>query len=1136
MPEADSKIISRWDECYETYRELSSPPPDVEPRMLEISYPSPDNGEPIHEVIFEDPVKDDSEIRLLVPLRAILSLKRLCERDFERFRAASSVLSDCRVAYYKELQYLREQLQAATRTETPATMMMDDYVKNYEVYWFNPPSYVDEELKDFLQTCIRWTNKQLIEENYKLRCQAEGVHVERPGDQSTSLDDLIAKVGVKRLVQRIYDKIKGDEKLLAEFEAAIVEMARGFDGGEREEEPKEKVQKVQRVVEKEAPVEYKPDPGMLEELEVLRKKVRDGEDLKTKYLELQQQYDEAIKDWEADGAKAASASELERLLAEERAQSAKLQSQLASSSKPAPKPAVDPEITQLHDHLPKLADRIRACAVQISDGTAPFLGKGKAGASSSPSKSDSGPDDVAGASSRIAGGRGTLFSKSGGASQLQDAVTMLEDAMAKLKPTESAMEKELRERLRRAHEDNSKLKDVTRQLESELKAEREKLNRQVTPVVQQEEPQGNPELEAECDRLRTELQSLGGKLKSAQDANRELRGRVEELQTVVMRKDAKIYELKEECKRLKHKAGEPVDDDSDDEAEGDDSDIPDWMKAYWRRVKHSVKPRWMLLNEDASCANIKREHIISSRLMFSSGRIVDAQLALEFLRRQAVADEAFTGEPSPGPLNVRRTPLQEPTSARKTSARIDSISPMVVYQELPVSITGRGRPYVGSDCSPHLTGEPERRGESPVAIGQRQASPVSGVPRVETSRGGVHTLKVVMEPERNLVEATSMLRREQVVSTILEQSTARRTPSRDPLRDDELTARQPEAGLGGAQENCDSPLRVSVANRVFRATSAHASSPGKARQNQTLDAASPPDKGASVLLPLDALTGWTVGELVGTAASGNSLAESSSSTAEPSVFLLAGPSVATSTGAAGEAPHREEPDEGAAQARSGTRRPATAVPQKPGAAHQDAPFGPTVAGVSRPSSRSRILGGGLQGQSSPSLSLPQELWQKRPATAGGQQPLRHEAPALGACPFNEQRCRSAGQLRTKGQLAALPGAVWRANSSSTLPITNAPLAGAGAQSTGRSPVSVPARPNRSVRESGGGSPARPGQATEAAVRILDTGITNRPSPARSGAGDENLGKGTLLLPGVSPAMPPGRVRKSTPAPSWLLPP
>merc|ERR1719487_3050824 len=100
-----------------------------------------------------------------------MALKSLCEREFSRVESLQSTLALCRTAYFKELLWLREQLIIATK---PEAQVVWDYVMSYEVYWYDPPSYVDPVLKEFMLDCNRITNKMLIEEIYELRMRLGG--------------------------------------------------------------------------------------------------------------------------------------------------------------------------------------------------------------------------------------------------------------------------------------------------------------------------------------------------------------------------------------------------------------------------------------------------------------------------------------------------------------------------------------------------------------------------------------------------------------------------------------------------------------------------------------------------------------------------------------------------------------------------------------------------------------------------------------------------------------------------------------------------------------------------------------------------------------------------------------------------
>lgn len=154
---------------------------EAEPRPLQIQYSIESAGEEpldqedetdnVTETVFEDPNEAKLRPRLLVPLQSVLGLKALCEREYTRTETVTELLNQCRTAYYKELLYLREQLILAAE---PEKQLMLDAVQNYEVYFFNPPAYVDDDLREYILNCSRWTHKKLIEENYELQMKLSG--------------------------------------------------------------------------------------------------------------------------------------------------------------------------------------------------------------------------------------------------------------------------------------------------------------------------------------------------------------------------------------------------------------------------------------------------------------------------------------------------------------------------------------------------------------------------------------------------------------------------------------------------------------------------------------------------------------------------------------------------------------------------------------------------------------------------------------------------------------------------------------------------------------------------------------------------------------------------------------------------
>lgn len=171
-----------------------------EPRSLEISYMrSVEEGKTKKEIVFEDPGDLERQPRLLVSMQAVLALRSLCERDAVRVEFLTQTLNQCRVAYYKELLYLREQLVLAA---SPSQMLKHQAVMNYEVHWFNPPNYIDDALRDYLMNCIRITHKQLIEELHELQTRLQGKPPEDMSD--VAIRGLVRKFGAAGLLKQTH--------------------------------------------------------------------------------------------------------------------------------------------------------------------------------------------------------------------------------------------------------------------------------------------------------------------------------------------------------------------------------------------------------------------------------------------------------------------------------------------------------------------------------------------------------------------------------------------------------------------------------------------------------------------------------------------------------------------------------------------------------------------------------------------------------------------------------------------------------------------------------------------------------------------------------------------------------------------
>jgi len=218
----DNEQVNRWDLFLEFNQGSLSSKID-EPRTLEIAY-SP-GGQVAHEIVYEDPTETEKRPRLLVSLQSVLALKALCEREFERVEIITEVLKKCRIAYYKELCYLREQLYRVGR---PAARV--DHLYNFEVYWYEPPEYIDHDLKEFLQECVRMNNKQLIEENYDLiqKLKALGGNVYGTTSDDDHIKRMIRTLGPGTTVRKLYGFLStaeyGSEQKRKDFEIAVKEI------------------------------------------------------------------------------------------------------------------------------------------------------------------------------------------------------------------------------------------------------------------------------------------------------------------------------------------------------------------------------------------------------------------------------------------------------------------------------------------------------------------------------------------------------------------------------------------------------------------------------------------------------------------------------------------------------------------------------------------------------------------------------------------------------------------------------------------------------------------------------------------------------------------------------------------------
>jgi hypothetical protein len=177
----------RWNDIVESSNTEGKHAP-VEPQEICIKYTYGEDVEK-SEIVWED-TAEAAKPRILVSLNSVMKLKKLCEHEHAKYDDACETLNRCRTAYYKEIRWLRDQLhtvvnssqnsrpkQGQRRGSISSVAQVQKQEKEYEdkdfeVYWFQPPKYIDTELQEFLKTCIRETHKRLIEEIAKLKAQA----------------------------------------------------------------------------------------------------------------------------------------------------------------------------------------------------------------------------------------------------------------------------------------------------------------------------------------------------------------------------------------------------------------------------------------------------------------------------------------------------------------------------------------------------------------------------------------------------------------------------------------------------------------------------------------------------------------------------------------------------------------------------------------------------------------------------------------------------------------------------------------------------------------------------------------------------------------------------------------------------
>ncbi|CAE7210425.1 LAMA2 [Symbiodinium natans] len=629
----------------------------VWPRPLQIEYncglPAEDTeifedlGLPGHqkvaETVFEDPEEANIRPRLLVPLQSVLGLKALCEREYIRTETVTEMLNQCRTAYYKELLYLREQLILAAE---PEKQMLLASVQNYEVYYFNPPAYVDEDLKEYMMNCSRWTHKKLIEENYELQMKLAGQE-DVFENADFCMKGLLRRHGTYRMFKVMHNIVKNAKDLFNPEDMIRKKETEGL-------KPIDELQAA--VIELFPNLKAKEDNSgiLLAEIEELQK---------------------TVTDLRAELAKVKDLLEKERSRADSLNRKCEEQMKLLKVEEVEVVKQVDNEDTltelkKLKDLKQRLEEEAQAQAKRLRKQLDDFAkakslqtGSSKADASKLVPKLDEAVSDaeqlfkaIANLPAQVVKVQGTkeVGSRSGEESAMKE-IQQLQQEIEALKAKLAAAERREQDALQKLKELQSRPGQVVKSestgpgMPEDYEELKTRLERKLARIA---------ELEADLDQAKRDLRAANRKVeeqelllqeKARKDAEKakqmsdlmeKLRKSEEEAEQLggkLYNAQEKIKKLKEEIRELKNKLGMEVK-ESDGEEEEEANTGASFMSRYYLRAKNSGKPRWMLLSEDAKLKSQRTEHIQNQAHQHVSSNFQAAN-ALQFLRRAPSSNE-----------------------------------------------------------------------------------------------------------------------------------------------------------------------------------------------------------------------------------------------------------------------------------------------------------------------------------------------------------------------------------------------------------------------------------------------------------------------------------------------------------------
>eukprot|EP00931_Biecheleriopsis_adriatica_P074821 TRINITY_DN48810_c0_g1_i1.p1 TRINITY_DN48810_c0_g1~~TRINITY_DN48810_c0_g1_i1.p1 ORF type:complete len:970 (+),score=226.71 TRINITY_DN48810_c0_g1_i1:414-2912(+) len=493
---------------------------------------------------------------------------------------------------------------------------------DFEVYWFEPPKFLDEDTRDFLLKCIRETNRKLIDENRKLQSQIQQINLYENGLLPTVLRRLKQQNSVAGILRELWGLARSRPDT-REFTQTAMDLL-GL-------EPSQIEQSASVPVEPASERAQEPDLIAQEELTALRARTKEQETL---IEELRSQLSAGID------------VRLERERADQERQRADLvqqraerleQQQKALKSQLRTEPSADRERLKRMMTLSvnKLSEAMQALTPSGSLHCTPNVSPCARRTFRSPEKAakpvaeEATFDDALMQLDSVATGFEAVA---------QDVLAELQDLRSRvavleaLKKATEATPKAVTPKAISCEEFMAPDNTAAEALERELAEER--AAHAATKERLEEERANSARLREKLAEAKSEIADLQGRLDYARGKARGLREKLKSL-------------------KILHGIEDNEGEDEDDEDDDFDGEM-DFMVPYRKRAKMAAgRPRWEVLSEDAACARKRREYL-SKRTGASS------QPEPEAMRNQEVfaAFGFLSGPSAPGNAKQQRQQKQ----------------------------------------------------------------------------------------------------------------------------------------------------------------------------------------------------------------------------------------------------------------------------------------------------------------------------------------------------------------------------------------------------------------------------------------------------------------------------------------------